>query len=142
MTSDVEQMTGRCRCGALSFLAEVSRGYGACHCTSCRRWTSGVWMGVEVKGTVQYDGPLEVAPSSLKAERGWCGACGSPILYRLRATGHTFLSQGAFDDQTGWHRLRELYAEDKPDHYAFGADAPVMTGWGVFWAAVTGRLPR
>ena len=138
----IERMSGRCRCSALTFSADVSRVYGACHCASCRRWTSGIWMGVEVKGTLDIAGPLRTVPSSLKAERGWCGDCGSPILYRLRATGHTFLSQGAFEDQTGWTRARELYAEDKPEHYAFGPDAPVMTGWGVFWAALLGRLPR
>ncbi|MEL6452614.1 MAG: GFA family protein [Pseudomonadota bacterium] len=135
-------MSGRCRCGALSFSAPVSRVYGACHCSSCRRWTSGVWMGVEVKGEVHFNGPLSVENSSPKAERGWCSACGSAMLYRLRPTGHTFLSQGAFDDQTGWQRMRELYGEDQPDHYAFGDHAPLMTGWAVFWAFLLARLPR
>ena len=142
MTDHVETMTGRCRCGALSFFAPVTRVYGACHCQSCRRWTSGIWMGVEAKGQVRFDGPLQVEPSSIKAERGWCRTCGSPILYRLRATRHTFLSQGAFDDQTGWARVRDIYVEDQPDHYAFGGAAPRLTGWATFWAAMSGRLPR
>ena len=99
-------------------------------------------MGVEAKGAVSFDGPLVVQASSLKAERGWCQNCGSPMLYRLRATGHSFLSQGAFDDQTGWTRARDIYVEDQPDHYAFGGPSPRMTGWATFWAALMGRLPR
>ena len=142
MPDKIETLTGRCRCGALSFTADVSRGYGVCHCTSCRRWTSGVWMGVEVKGALHYDGPLERQDSSARAERAWCGACGSPIHYKLRLSGHVFLSQGAFDDQSGWTRLREIHADDRPDHYAFGPAAPAFTGWGTVWAALTGRLPR
>ncbi|WP_415920294.1 hypothetical protein [Tateyamaria sp. SN6-1] len=80
--------------------------------------------GAEVKGTATFDGPLATAPRSLRAERRRCSACGSPILYRLRLIGHTLLSQGAFDDQTGWTRVRKNHAEDKPDHYAFSPVRP------------------
>lgn len=142
MTLPIENLTGRCRCGALVFSAHVSKGYGVCHCQSCRRWTSGVWMGVEVKGPApDITGPLMIQQTSLRAERANCKACGSPIYYRLRA-GPYFLSQGCFDDQSGWVRLRELYGADKPDHYGFGPDAPLMTGWAMVWAALTGKLPR
>lgn len=135
-------LTGRCACGAVTFSVEAPKTYGACHCEMCRRWTGGVWMGVVCESEPEVTGPLKVWKSSRIASRGFCPDCGSSVWHRPRHAKFPTLGQGLFDDQTGWTMTREIMAEDRPDHYAFGTGAKSFTGWGTLWAVVTGRLPK
>lgn len=79
-------VTGGCHCGAVRYEAEAfleSAYY--CHCTDCQR-SSGqpAEIGVPIKaGTLKFtrEAPKFYA-SSGKAERGFCAACGSRIVWR------------------------------------------------------------
>ncbi len=134
--------SGRCACGDVRVVAEVTKTYGVCHCRTCRRWAGGVWMGVLAGKTAEIEGPVAVWKSSAWADRAHCKTCGTAIWHRLRATGDTTLGQGLFDDQEGWEMKREIFCNEKPDHYAFGSGALAYTGWGFLWALLTGRLAK
>lgn len=135
--------TGRCACGAVTFKVSAPDTYGACHCEMCRRWTGGVWMGVVCDELIEIDGPLREWSSSGIASRGFCERCGSSIWHKLRSTRKFTFGQGLFDDQQGWRLSREIFADDRPDHYALADEGQAaFTGWGTLWAALLGRLPK
>ena len=54
--SIVESMSGRCLCGAVSFVATgVHLDHHACHCDMCRRWGGAPFFGIHCEG-VTFDG--------------------------------------------------------------------------------------
>jgi len=137
-----DTQTGRCACGAVTFSVKAPKTYGACHCEMCRRWTGGVWMGVVALAEPVVTGEVTRWTSSKIAERGFCARCGSSVWHRPKIGSMPTLGQGLFDDQTGWTRTREIFVDDQPDHYAFGAPATAFTAWGTIIAYLLGRLPK
>lgn len=79
--------TGHCLCGATRFECDEGkiRWQGVCHCESCRRAASApmvAWFGVG-DAHWRWTGAAPVTyASSPGVERGFCGACGSPMFYR------------------------------------------------------------
>ena len=72
----------------------------------------------------------------------FCPECGSSIWHRPKVGKTPTLGQGLFDDQAGWTRSREIFVDNKPDHYAFGAPAKALTGAATIIAYLLGRLPK
>ena len=60
--------------------------------------------------------------SSAWAERGFCKACGTTLFYYLKPTQAYTISVGAFDDQTSFQLVREIFIDRKPPGYAFAGD--------------------
>ncbi len=127
--------TGSCLCGAVKYeiSADVSQT-GACHCGMCRKWSGGVYLGVEVPdGGLQITGKdqLKTYASSPWAERVFCGTCGSSLWYRVTAPGShqgTYhLGFGTLDDTDGMEMTGEIFIDKKPDAYSFAGDARRMT---------------
>ncbi|QJF49883.1 GFA family protein [Roseobacter ponti] len=127
--------TGSCLCGAVTYeiSADVSQT-GACHCGMCRKWSGGVYLGVEVPdGGLQITGEdhLKTYASSPWAERVFCGTCGSSMWYRMTATGShqgTYhLGFGTLDDTDGMEMMGEIFIDKKPEAYSFAGDAQRMT---------------
>ena len=81
-------------------------------------------------GDVEFQGAehIKVYDSSAWAERGFCSECGTNLFYRLKETGRHILCTGAFDDQTQFDLVGEIYVDEKPPGYAFAGDHPRMTG--------------
>ena len=81
-------------------------------------------------GNVEFQGEqhIKVYSSSEWAERGFCGECGSNLFYRLKQTGKHILCTGAFDDQTPFDLVGEIYVDEKPPGYDFAGDHPRQTG--------------
>lgn len=80
------QATGRCLCGAVSFVADdVAAEVHSCHCDMCRRWNGGPAFATSV-GRVTFEGEENVSryDSSAWAERGFCTRCGTNLFYRLK----------------------------------------------------------
>jgi hypothetical protein len=97
-------MTGGCLCGSTRFQAAgTPRAVHYCHCGTCRRATGGpfavlVWWS---EGAVQWTGAYpHTRRSSPIAERGFCGACGTPLFLRYDNQDRLALTIGCFDDPT------------------------------------------
>jgi hypothetical protein len=128
-------MTGRCMCGAIGFEARPSAlEVHACHCEMCRRWTGSALLSVPVApGDVRWSGEenLRTIASSDWAERGWCGACGTPLFYRITlegpGRGHLSISLGTFDDPDAFAFTEEIYHDRKPASYAYAGDRKRLT---------------
>lgn len=121
---------GRCLCGAVTFTAQgVATELHGCHCSMCRRWSGGSVLAAEVK-SVAFEGAehLRRYDSSEWAERGFCEYCGSNLFYRLKASDQYMMSMGAFDDQSEFRLVGEIFVDEKPPGYAFSGEHPRQTG--------------
>jgi hypothetical protein len=93
----------------------------------CRRWTSGIEMGVQVPaGGLTWTGGeehLKAFRSSDWAERVFCSACGSNLIWRLTAEGPAkgmmSASFGALDSIEGMTFDAEVFVDHCPPSHAF-----------------------
>lgn len=136
------ELTGRCACGAVKLRAKVPKTFGVCHCRTCRRWTSSIWMGVRSIEPPHITGPVKIWKSSGFADRAFCAECGASIWHRPKLAKGPTLALGLFDDQTGWTMNKQIFIEEQPDHYGFGGRGTGFTGWGALWALLSGRMPK
>lgn len=122
--------TGGCLCGAVRFEAtDVDTHVHGCHCNMCRAWSGGALLAVAVGG-VRFEGGQHIRryDSSAWAERGFCDVCGSNLFYRLKEGDRYMLCQGAFDDESSFQLVGEIYVDEKPPGYDFAGDHPRQTG--------------
>jgi hypothetical protein len=114
--------SGHCLCGAITFTAEhVDHEHHACHCAMCRRWSGGSgFLGASATG-VTFHGTEHLGryTSSAWAERGFCKMCGTLLFYFLRPTQTYTISVGAFDDQSPFRLVREIFIDKKPQGYSY-----------------------
>ena len=119
--------TGGCMCGAVRYtLQEEPTKMGACHCSMCRRWSGGIYLGCETKpdGMV-FENPenLTIYQSSDWAERGFCKTCGSNLFYRLTIEGPMqgvyHFGAGTLDNADDLELEGELFIDLKPSGYSF-----------------------
>jgi hypothetical protein len=125
-----ERLSGRCLCGAVAFTAIPKHGMHACHCESCRRWTGGVYLGVDCGDSVEVATPGAVAvyDSSEWATRSFCRTCGSTLFWTLKAGGMTAVPVQAFDGPSAFPFDSEIFIDSKPANYAFAGDRMRLTG--------------
>lgn len=122
--------SGSCICGAVKYkITTPVSETGACHCSMCRKWSGGVFLGIRVpKGGMEIDGEdnLSVYTSSGWAERAFCKTCGSSVFYRVTApgpmNGEMHVGMGTLADASGIPLTGELFIDLKPDGYAFSGD--------------------
>jgi hypothetical protein len=95
-------LTGGCQCGAVRFRVGRLGRPTICHCRMCQK-AFGSFFGPLV---TSYDvtwtrGIPKWFRSSDRAERGFCGACGTPLAYHTDGDEESVeLAIGAFDDPT------------------------------------------
>lgn len=137
MASAGEHISGRCLCGAVTFAADVAkREADVCHCSMCRRWAAGPYIGLSHNGDVAFTGSENIGlyKSSDWAERGFCKICGSSLFYHLLGTDHYSFSANALDDDAGLVLTLQIFIEEKPGYYDFANDTPKLTGAEAFAA--------
>lgn len=127
--------TGRCLCGAVSFVTNsADTDVGACHCNMCRHWGGGPFIAVDCGSQVQFEGSeyIKVFDSSEWAERGFCRNCGSNLFYRLKHNNQHQIPPGLFDDDTGLEFTHQVFIDERPEYYEFANETLDMTGSEVF----------
>ncbi len=131
----MSEHTGRCLCGAVSFvITDLRPDFGACHCEMCRRWTGSAFLGISVPvASMHIDGSehIQRIQSSDWAERTWCGRCGSGLWYRVTVE-HKMAENyevpiGLLDDANGLQFTREIFIDAKPDCFAYQGEHRLLT---------------
>ena len=134
--SDLSIAKGSCLCGAVTLSANSinKQHVGACHCTMCRKWGGGAFMGVEAEEEITFTGKTDIGvyQSSDWAERGFCQKCGTHLFYRLKAKNHYYIPAGIFDDQEDFVFDNQVFIDEKPDYYSFADKTTNMTGAELF----------
>ncbi|WBU53662.1 GFA family protein [Paracoccus sp. SCSIO 75233] len=122
--------TGSCLCGACQVTADLKAEAGVCHCGMCRKWTGGIFIGVESSGPVSFndDAPLGVYRASEWGERVFCRDCGSSLIWRTQdGTSHITVSVQLFDDPGSFPVTSEIFIDRKPDSYSLAGARHTMT---------------
>ena len=138
-------ISGRCLCGAVSFTAKAAKHeIGACHCSMCRRWTTGPFLGLTLDGPPSLEGGENIAvyKSSAWGERAFCKVCGSTLYWRLSGTDQYAVSAGTLDDQSRLSLTSEIFIDDKPSYYAFANDTKKLTGAEVMAAFIAEKQTK
>jgi hypothetical protein len=128
------ERTGRCMCGAVTYRAEIpTNEISACHCGMCRQWTGGPLIAVSTENLTWTAGEQQVRTRTTSpwAERAFCTECGSSLIYRITAEGpyqgHTTVTLGTLDDQSGFELVREYFIDEKPSAYTLEGEREQLT---------------
>lgn len=124
------ELDGRCLCGQVTFKARPFGGAGACHCETCRRWSGGIFLGVQLAGAPCFadQAPLAVYRSSQWGERVFCRNCGASLIWRTVESGHQVASIQCFDEPGRFPLKTEIYIDEKPASYALAGQHKTVTG--------------
>lgn len=117
-------MNGQCLCGKIKFEVEIlNHEVHACHCSMCRRQTSGILMSIDIKPEslkIHDDSSLSIFDSSEWGERGFCKACGTSLFWRLKNNEYANVNVFALDTpRHDFQLVTEIYIDHKPAFYAF-----------------------
>ena len=103
---------GGCACGAIRYVwSGTPVASFNCHCRSCQRFTGSAFMsGVVVsadgyritRGEPRYY--TRQGDSGGEISRGFCGACGSPVVGRLSRMPNVVAVPAASLDDPSWHK--------------------------------------
>ncbi|MNM23981.1 Glutathione-dependent formaldehyde-activating enzyme [compost metagenome] len=125
-------MNGQCLCGKTTFEVELkNHDVHVCHCSMCRRQTSGVIMTIDVvQGSLKFiqQEHLSTFNSSEWGERGFCNACGTTIFWRMKDQSYCNINAFSLDEPVGDLKLDlEIFIDSKPDFYTFQNDTKKLT---------------
>lgn len=116
-------VTGRCRCGAISYEAEGEPAHSAlCHCADCRR-SSGAPMvswSLFPRDRVRIEGTPRSYESSPGTTRQFCGTCGTGLFY-LNETifpGQIDIQAATLDDPDALPPKIRIQTADAPRWFA------------------------
>lgn len=117
-------LKGACLCGAVSFevAGQLERPPEACHCSQCRKQSSHVFAGVNVRRTaltLKGDDKITWYQSSEKVKRGFCSVCGSLLFWNPTIEGYKWIgvAMGLFESPTGVKLAKHTFVGDKGDYY-------------------------
>ena len=120
---------GGCLCGTVRYRVEGPlRPVVACHCSQCRRGsgnfvaaTSAPRDGVRIEGAVTW------FASSAEARRGFCGVCGSNLLWDGGGANLSIMA-GTLDGPTGLAMAGHIFVADRGDWYGIADGLPQAEG--------------
>ena len=91
--------TGSCNCGGVRFeIAGEMPAASVCHCGQCRRQSGHVWASTHVPDdqlTLTAQEGLRWYRSSDRAQRGFCGTCGSFLFWKAEGEAATSIAASA-----------------------------------------------
>ena len=128
MPTEAGVLAGGCHCGAVRYEARgVPFHATVCHCGDCRRAAGApmvAWFSVAREGLRVVSGRMRTYASSARAERGFCGDCGTTLTFASHdLPGEIDVTTASLDDPAGVPPL---------DHVQFGSRLPwVIPGDGL-----------
>ena len=146
-----KRLSGGCQCGAVRFRAEIRLATAhICHCRMCQKAAGNYFMPLAnvMKSKFQLTrGEISWFASSDPVRRGFCSACGTPLIFETLSAKHLNVTLGALDDPKAVQPLTQFGLEAKLPW--FGAldslpgtateDDPVQDGVRVAHVRATNR---
>ena len=127
-------MKGKCICEEVTFDVELeNHKISACHCSICRKQTSGIIMTMNIKpGTLKFimSESLSIYKSSSWGERGFCKTCGTNLFWRTQD--HSYCNINVFSlelekIENNIEFTQELFIDKKPNFYSFCNETKKLT---------------
>jgi hypothetical protein len=113
--------TGGCLCGAVRYrVTGESSDATACHCSQCARTTGHIFVSADCAlsdFTLDQAETLRWYRSSEKAERGFCGRCGSILFWRRVGGDMISVTAGTLDRPTGVRLKQHIFCASRSDYY-------------------------
>jgi hypothetical protein len=110
----------------------VRRAVVACHCTTCRRFTGGLWTGTSVwrkDVVIERGDSLRWFRSSAAGERGFCATCGSSLFGRGDDEPLMSLAVGYLDAPTNLELAVHSWVSESADYWRFDPTLPRRREW-------------
>jgi hypothetical protein len=125
--------TGRCLCGAVrySIRGPLRSTVTACHCTTCRRFTGGIWVGTCARRehiVIEHGNTLRWYQSSAEARRAFCGTCGSSLFWESDEEPCWSIAAGSLDEPTGLKLATHSWTAESADYWSFDPGIPRKPG--------------
>jgi hypothetical protein len=121
--------TGRCLCGSVQFeLHGPLRDVLLCHCVECRRWNGHVSANTAVRKEdlvlVEDRGLrwVQSPESDADARRGFCGECGSSLVWDPPERETISIAAGTLDPPTGLRIAAHWFVSQAGDYYELPDD--------------------
>ena len=92
---------GGCLCGAVRYEAAAAMKSTYCHCRTCQRSAGApvmAWIGVPAAAFAYVSGEPRIFHSSPRAQREFCGACGTQLVFREHGDANVDISTASLDD--------------------------------------------
>lgn len=113
-----QHLQGGCACGAIRFaVAPGDWDIADCHCRMCQRAVgaaSVTWLTASAAAVRLVAGTPRWWRSSPRAERGFCAACGTSLLFRAIGGGESVdLCVASFDDPSSLGPARHIWTASR-----------------------------
>jgi hypothetical protein len=93
---------GGCQCGAVRYVLRAKpTGAVVCHCRMCQKAGGAPLMafaGVKIADLVVVRGAVTKYSSSEIAQRGFCAACGTPLIYQMKGSDRVSVTIASLDN--------------------------------------------
>jgi len=125
--------TGRCLCGAVrySIRGPLRPTAVCCHCTTCRRFTGGLWIGTTAHRDhvdLERNETLNWYQSSPEGRRAFCGRCGSSLFWEGDGEPLWSIAAGSLDEPTGLKLAVHSWTAESADYWSFDPGIPRKPG--------------
>lgn len=99
--TQVQPLTGGCQCGAIRFACDLPpENVHVCHCRMCQKAVGGPFAVIcpVLKSAFRITrGAFSWFESSALARRGFCSACGTPMIFEYPTNADIGVLAGSFD---------------------------------------------
>jgi hypothetical protein len=121
-------VTGGCQCGAVRYHSDaVMDNSHLCHCRMCQKAVGNLFAALVAapKDVFRWTrGAPATWRSSANVERGFCGACGTPLFYNDVTSGRIGLTIGSLDNPAAFKPVSHDGVEGRMPWFAELNDVP------------------
>ena len=130
----IDRLTGRCNCGAVTFVASGPfRSARACHCKTCRRQSGHYVAATQTrrdKVEISAGDALAWFSATPHARRGFCRICGTHLFWEPAGSGRLSIWMGCLDEPTGIRLADHIFVAEKGDYYEIEDGLPQTLATG------------
>ena len=121
---------GSCLCGSVRYEVRAElRPVTFCHCSQCRKQTGLYYAATSAPAdavTIEGHDRLRWFQASEKAERGFCGTCGSALFWRPKGGAVLSILAGSINKGHVPKARKHIFVADAADWYDIADGLPTL----------------
>jgi hypothetical protein len=125
----MNQHTGQCQCGAVTYRAEGLRDIWFCHCRQCRSLTGHYMAACRTeRERIDVTGEVRWTAVSERASHGFCAQCCAPLFWSNSELPTQSVLAGSLNSTAGLSAVGHIYVAEKGDYYGIDDGLPQFAG--------------